>query len=60
MTEDDTFDKLRRLSYSQLLDLFVSLPDIRKRETLVNEETRDTWLKSHGWTLEEYRKNMHL
>ncbi len=52
MTEDDTFMALKKLPYDQLNRLFFNTDYMQRDE-------RDAWLKSYGWTREEFRAELH-
>lgn len=56
MNEDDTFRILRRPSHHELLQIFRALSGSEKSKIFVSNESRDDWLMTHGWTLNEYRK----
>lgn len=57
MTEDDTFNKLRRLTYEELEHVMMSktLSAFREGKPIM-EEFNDEALKIHGWTQQEYNK----
>lgn len=56
MHEDDTFRKLKRKPVQEVFDTFQRLDQLEKYYVLVNNQSRETWLNKHGWTLAEYRE----
>ncbi len=55
MTEEDTFNKLRRIPFSEMLDIVDSVSP-RVWFTLLRGTNRelDLFLKPYGWTSDEY------
>lgn len=52
LTEDDTFLKLRKISYDDLIAKLTALPDAQFGDW--SDEDTDAWFWSHGWTYHEY------
>ena len=55
MTEDDTFDALRRTPIISLL----SLMSDAEPKILLNHKLYTSFLKKHGWDVEEYSLAYH-
>lgn len=60
MTEDDTFDKLRRIPVERLEDLMMQNED--KFDISIYEKFNDfqiEFLKTHGWTELAYKRHWY-
>jgi len=56
-TEDDTFDKLRRVPYTELNDLIMREDPFIEGDIFAPFEPSEVaWLKKYGWTELEYKK----
>ncbi len=55
-TEDDTFLRLKRLTYGQLTDVIKTMPYDRWLALTNNDKSIEEFLNTYGWTLDDYFK----
>lgn len=58
LTEDDTFLKLRKISFDNLKYQVFTMPD-EVWNRMTNEEL-DDWMWDRGWTYHEYTVEYHI
>jgi len=53
-TEDETFRRLRKISFDQLHDIIHNMPDEEFSRLVIDVGIKKAWLDSYGWTLDEF------